>query len=81
MTTLIKVYENDYDFQYEQYFLVDMTQQEKEKLLKIYDEIEDLNYDERTKKYGSESKIDCIEKYIVENLKKIDFERLDIDTH
>ena len=81
MTTLIKVYEDSDDFQYEQYFFVDITKEEKEKLLKVCDDIRDLDYDERETKYGSESVIDCVENYIVKNLKKVDYERIDINTH
>lgn len=82
MTTLIKVYEDSYDCQYEQYFLVDITREEKEKLLKVCKEIKDLDYyDEREEKFGSESIIECVENYIVNNLKKIDFDRVEIDTY
>ena len=81
MTTLIKVYEDSYDYQYEQYFLVDITKEEKEKLLKVCEDIRNIEYDEREKKYGNESIIDCVENYIVNNLKKVDFERVEIDTY
>lgn len=81
MTTLIKVYEDDYDYKYEQYFLVDITKEEKDKLLKVCEEIKNLSWDEREEKYGNESIIDSIEKYIVNNLKKVDFDRIEIDTY
>jgi len=81
MTTLIKVYEDSYDYQYEQYFLVDITKEEKEKLLKVSEDIREIDYEEREEKYGSESVIECVENYIVDNFKKVDFERVEIDTY
>ena len=79
--TLIKVYENDYDYNYEQYFLVNMTKEEQEQFVKICEDIHNLDYDEREKKYGSESVIECTEYYIVHNYEKVDYTRIDIDTY
>jgi len=79
--TLIKVYENDEDYQYENYFLANITKEEREKILEVCEEIKDLDYNERTKRYGDESVITCIESYIVNNLDNIDFEQVDVDTY
>lgn len=81
MTTLIKVYDYSEEYQYEQYFLVDITKEEKEKLLEVCEDIQRLDLRPREEKYGSESIIDCTENYIVNNLKRIDFEKIDIDTY
>ena len=35
MTTIIKVYEDSEDYQFEDLFLVDITKKEKEKLLRL----------------------------------------------
>ena len=79
--TLIRVYEDSNEYQYNNYFLVDITDEEKEELLRVCEEIKDLDYEEREEKYGSESIIECVETYITDNLFQIDFEQIDIDTY
>ena len=81
MTTIIKVYEDSEDYQFEDLFLVDITKKEKEKLLRFCEKIQELDYEEREEKYGCDSVIELIENYISNNLKNIDYEMLDIDTY
>lgn len=79
--TLIRVYEDSNEYQYNNYFLVDITDEEKEELLKVCEEIREMDYEEREKKYGCDGVIECIERYITDNLFQIDFEQIDIDTY
>lgn len=80
---LIKVFENDYDYNYEQLFLVKCDKKQKEELLKLANELSELDWEERIKKYGdnAESKIDFIESYIMNNFEVIKADMIDIDCY
>lgn len=76
---LIKVYESDYDYNYENYFLVKDNEESLKKLCELEEEIQDLDYFEKEEKYGSESNIEIIEWFIVNNFEKVDYYRSDIE--
>ncbi len=78
---LVKVYDYDYDFKYEQYFVVENNKEEIEKLLSIIEEAKDLDNVEREEKFGYESLIELAEQYIVNNLKLVSCSRYDIDLY
>lgn len=81
MKTIIKVYENDYDYNYENYFLVDISKEEKEQLYNFMDELRKLDTDERIEKYNEESSISIIENYITSNFNGLSCDRIDIDCY
>ena len=78
---LLRLYENDYDYKYEQTFIVKNDKEKIEKLLTILEEIDNLDYEERERKYLSSSKIEIAETYIRENLTLINCSRYDIDLY
>jgi hypothetical protein len=81
MLTIIKVYEVDYDYNYERLFLVDISEEQKEELQKVQEDLDYLDYDEREEKYGSESKIDCVENYITKNFKVVEHDSIEVDCY
>ena len=78
---IIKVYENDYDYNYEQLFLVKCNEKQKTELQRLANELSDLDWEEKIEKYGdnAESKIDFIESYIMNNFEVIKVDTIDID--
>lgn len=76
---LIRVYENDYDYNYENTFIVKDNEESLKKLYEIEEDIQDLSYEEKAKKYGSESNIEIIEDFIVNNFESVDYYRSDIE--
>lgn len=80
---IIKVYENDYDYNYEQLFLVKCNEKQKTELQKIANELSVLDWEERIEKYGdnTESKIDFIENYIMNNFEVVKLDIIDIDCY
>lgn len=80
---IIKVYENDYDYNYEQLFLVKCNEKQKTELQRLANELSDLDWEEKIEKYGdnAESKIDFIESYIMNNFEVIKVDTIDIDCY
>lgn len=80
---IIRVYENDYDYNYEQLFLVRCSEEQKKKLQDLQQELRDLDWEERIEKYGdnAESKITFIEDYIMENLDVVKVDLVEIDCY
>jgi hypothetical protein len=78
---IIRVYENDYDYNYEQLFLAKCSEEQINELLKEKELFEDLDYEEREEKYGFESKIDFVENYIMENFDVIETGLVEIDCY
>lgn len=76
---LIRVYENDYDYNYENYFLVKDNEESLKKLCELEEEIQNLDYFEKEEKYGSGSNIEIIEWFIVDNFERVDYFRSDIE--
>lgn len=76
---LIRVYETDYDYNYENTFIVKDNEESLKKLYEIEEDIQDLSYEEKAKKYGSESNIEIIEHFIVNNFESVDYYRSDIE--
>ena len=76
---LIRVYETDYDYNYENTFIVKNNEESVKKLYELEEELSELNYEEKAKKYGSESNIDIIERFIIDNFERIDYFRSDIE--
>ncbi len=80
---IIKVFENDYDYNYEKLFLVKCSEEQKKDLLRLQEELSNLDWEERIEKYGdnAESKITFIENYITEYYDVIDADLIDIDCY
>ena len=81
MLTIIKVYEDSYDYKYENNFLVDITKEQKQELEKVVRSIKRLDYDKREDKYGSESIIDCVETYIAKNFGVVEHDSIEVDCY
>lgn len=79
--TLIKVFDCDYEYEYEQYFLVKNEIEKLHELSDIMENARRLDNDERFDKYNSESLIEIAEKYIKNNLQVINCDRFDIDCY
>ena len=78
---LIRVYEDDEDYKYENIFIVEDNEKSLKELYKLQKDIDDLDYEERDKKYGCESKIEIIENFIINNFTNINFQETDIDCY
>ncbi len=80
---IIRVYENDCDYNYEQLFLVKCNNKEKEKLEKLQRELKSLDWEERIEKYGdnANSKICFIENYIMENMEVLETNLIEINCY
>lgn len=78
---IIRVYEDDYDYNYEQLFLVKCSEEQINELLKERDLFDELDWEEREEKYGFESKIDFVENYIMKNFDVVDTGLVEIDCY
>lgn len=56
---IIRVYENDYDYNYEQLFLVKCSEEQKQDLFRVLNKLDEMD--------EIDSKIDYIENYIMKN--------------
>lgn len=70
---------DDYDYQYEQYFIVKNDTDKIDKLLEIVEDAKQLDTDELVDKYDNDNPIDIIENYIINNLSSIHCARYEID--
>lgn len=77
---IIRVYENDCDYNYEQLFLVRCSEEQIENLKKLQKEIDNMDYEEREEKYGA-GKIEIIENYIMENCGVVETNLVEIDCY
>lgn len=76
---LLKVYEYDTDYTYERYFLVKKDSKMLEKLEIIKQDAIELQNEERYEKYMSESIIEIVETFIIDNFKIVEYEEYEID--
>lgn len=76
---IIKVYEDCYEYHYENIFVVKDNEDSWRKLCEIEEDIHELDYEEKVKKYGFESNIELVEDYIRNNFEILDCYRTDIE--
>lgn len=76
---VIRVYEDSYDYEYENIFVVKDNEENIKKLNEIEEDLHDLDYEEKAKKYGEESNIVIIEDFIKNNFEILDYYRTDIE--
>ncbi len=88
MIKIIKIFENDYDYDYENYMYIKCNKEDSEKIskdiVKKLEEIKDLDCEEREEKYGEQSIIVAIEEYISNNydlLNEEDYSKLELDCY
>lgn len=77
---IIKVYEDSDEYQYENLFLVRISEKQHSDLLKAIEEYDNLDYSEAEEKYGC-GKIEFVENYITNNLEVISNGCIDIDCY
>lgn len=77
---LIKVYENSDEYQYENLFLVRISERQYNELLKAIEKYDSLDYEEAQDIYGM-GKIEFVENYIINNLEVIKTDIIDIDCY
>lgn len=77
---IIRVYENAEDYNYENLFLVNCNEEQKQKLLEFVNEIDALDCEEREEKYGA-GKIEIIENYIMNNCGYVENDLIEIDCY
>ena len=78
-TAIIRVRMDDYDYQYDQSFIVKNEIDKIDKLLKIVEDAKQLDTDELVDKYDNDNLIDIVENYISNNLSLINCARYDIE--
>ena len=78
-TAIIRVTIDDYDYQYDQSFIVKHDIDKINKLLEIVEDAKQLDTDELVDKYDNDNPIDIIENYISNNLSLIKCARYDIE--
>lgn len=78
-TAIIRVKIDDYDYQYDQSFIVKHDIDKINKLLEIVEDAKQLDTDELVDKYDNDNPIDIIENYISNNLSLIKCARYDIE--
>ena len=76
---IIRVYEDSYDYKYENIFVVKDNEDSWRKLCEIEEDIRNLDYEEKEEKYGFESNIELVEDYIRNNFEILDCYRTDIE--
>lgn len=76
---VIRVFENDYDYNYENIFIVKDNEEANNKLCELEEDIHNLDYEEKEEKYGVESNIIIVEDFIRNNFEIIDYYRTDIE--
>ena len=77
---IIKVYENSDEYQYENLFLVRISERQYSELLKAIEKYDALDYEEAQNIYGM-GKIEFVENYITNNLEVIKHDIIDIDCY
>lgn len=77
---LIKVYENSDEYQYENLFLVRISERQYSELLKAIEKYDSFDYEEAQDIYGM-GKIEFVENYIINNLEVIKTDIIDIDCY
>lgn len=77
---IIKVYENSEEYQYENLFLVKISEKQYSELLKAIEKYDSLDYEEAQDIYGM-GKIEFVENYIINNLEVIKTDIIDIDCY
>lgn len=78
---MIKLFENDYDYNNEEYYIVKNDKEKIKELQSIIKNASGLYNDEREEEYGYESLWELAETYIKNNLEIIDCDRYDIDLY
>lgn len=78
---LVRVYDYDCDFEYEQYFLVENNKEKIEELVSIVEDARRLDLEDREEKYGTESLINIAEQYIINKMNNKQFNRVDINCY
>ena len=76
---VIRVYEDSYDYKYENIFVVEDNEDSWRKLCEIEEDIHNLGFEEKVRKYGFESNIELVEDFIRNNFETIDCYRTDIE--
>lgn len=78
---MIKLFENDYDYNNEEYYIVKNDKEKIKELQSIIENASSLDNDEREEEYGYESLWELAEVYIQNNLGIVDCDRYDIDLY
>lgn len=78
-TAIIRVKIDDYDYQYDQSFIVKHDIDKINKLLDIIEDARQLDTDELVDKYNNDCLLDIVENYISNNLSLIKCARYDIE--